>query len=279
MKFAYITKADRKFFWGVAALLRSLRKFDVASSFFVFDCGLDSKQIDFLRTLNCQISPMVFEHYSRLETTIGTHYNDSIYALMHIKKLDIDSFVHLDADTVVFPEIEKIKECLEDFEFVGILDYPALSIGDNVGNKEQQEIVQNLFPLVRALDEVAVNAGVFGAKMSAFRKFIPIMQKAYESELVLHRRDQTLLNVALPVLDPSSVMLDIHFNFRHYFRRSPEIKISGTCIKNGYLHPVYEGQDIAVMHFIGPDKPWMCGFDKSCDAYRVWEQFSCEKEL
>ncbi len=277
MTFAYVSKGDARFAPGLQALVRSLRSFDMESPIIIYDCGLSAEQNRKLRASGCRIVRMPFHHTSRPETVEGTHYNDAIYALMHIVELDVDAFVHLDADTVVFPSLGEMAALLEAAEFVGVPDHPALTIGENIGDAEQQALAGALFPLKRDLKSVAINAGVFGAQMGAFRKLVSVMQRSYESGLDLPRRDQTLLNIALAVVDPTSMTLGVRFNFRHFFRRDPSLALDETRIVNGYRQPYYCQKPIAVMHYIGPDKPWMESFDRQSEAFQVWEQFS-EKE-
>lgn len=273
MTFAYVSKGDARFFPGLRALVASLRSFDRESPIFIYDCGLAAEQVDGLRLAGCRVVSMPFQHTSRPQTIQGTHYNDAIYALMHIAKLGVDSFVHLDADTVVFPSIREMAALLDEVEFVGVSDHPALTIGENVGHADQQALLCDLFPLKRELDLHAVNAGVFGARMPAFRELTLVMQRAYESGLTLPRRDQTLLNIALAVVDPTTASLGVQFNFRHFFRRDPALVLSETRLEGGRLQPYFGQERIAVMHYIGPSKPWMDSFDRSSEAFQVWVQF------
>lgn len=277
MKVAYVSKGDAGFAAGLQALVNSLRSFDRDSPIIIYDCGLRAEQAGSLRTAGCRIIPMPFRHTSRPATVRGTHYNDAIYALMHIAELDVDAFVHLDADTIVFPAFREMANLLTHVEFVGVHDHPTLTLGENIGNATQQCLLQELFPLRREMQSQANNAGVFGARMETFRNLVQVMQRAYDTDLELPRRDQTLLNIALAVVDPSSRSLGVRFNFRHFFRRDPGLSLDETRIEDGRRQPYYNGEPIAVMHYIGPDKPWMENFDRQSKAFRVWEQFSGER--
>lgn len=269
----YVTKGDSAFYPGLRALARSLRRFDDSADIVVFDCGLTDDQVVDLRAQGCEVQHLCLAHTSRPQTVEGTHYNDAIYALMHIRDLDTDRFVHLDADVIVLPAFAEFVALLEKVDFVGVSDHPTLTIGENIGPDSEQRFAASILRFRRSLDSEAVNAGVFGARMSTFRDLHDVMQIAYESALELPRRDQTLLNIAIAVHDPSSAQLDVRFNFRHHFRRRPDFGFSRVEKVDGILQPYCDGP-IGVMHYIGPAKPWMPGFDRTSDAFRIWEQFS-----
>jgi lipopolysaccharide biosynthesis glycosyltransferase len=193
---------------------------------------------------------------------------------MHIPKLPLDRFVHLDADTVVFDEIAEMIDLLDDNVFVGVPDHPPLTVHENVCAEGEEGVVGTLFGIERELAAPGVNAGVFGATMEGFETMREVMQMAYESQLALPRRDQSLLNIAKAVVQPPSAMLDVRYNFRHSFRRARDLTWTEVRTTQSVDQPFYLGEPIAVMHFIGPSKPWHPDFDKESTAFRLWDQFS-----
>ncbi len=271
-EFGFVTKGDRRFFPGLLALVGSLRRRG-DEPIFVFDAGLESHQAASLNRLGCEVRPMRDSHTARPSSLDGTHYNNSIFALMHIPQLPLSRFVHLDADTVVFDEISDMIALLNDHDFVGVPDHPPLTVQENVCDEGEDELIGELFEIRSELPAPGVNAGVFGATMSCFEEMREVMQTAYESTLTLPRRDQSLLNIAKSKVRPRSAMLDLRFNFRHVFRRDPSVTWSEVRFGRAVAQPYFDGDPIAIMHYIGPSKPWDSDFDRHSVAYRLWHQF------
>lgn len=271
-EFGFVTKGDKQFFPGLLALVGSLRRRG-SEPIFVFDSGLSPEQVTMLLDVGCEVSPMHLRHHARPASLDGTHYNDSIFALMHIPDLPIDRFIHLDADTVVFDEISEMVDLLDDHDFVGVPDHPPLTVHENVCQDEEDDLIESLFGRRHDLAAPGVNAGVFGATMTCFARMREVMQVAYDSPLSLPRRDQSLLNIAKSVVRPQTAMMDVRYNFRHWFRRAPHVTWTEIRTSRSIEQPYFHGQPIAVMHYIGPSKPWDPGFDKESAAYRLWHQF------
>jgi len=271
-EFGFVTKGDRRFFPGLLALVASLRRRG-DEPIFIFDTGLVPDQVVALEGVGCQVMPMQRRHRARPASLDGTHYNDSIFALMHIPRLPLDRFVHLDADTVVFDEIADMIDLLGDHDFVGVPDHPPLTVHENVCQDGEDQLIGQLFEPGHDLTAPGVNAGVFGATMACFVTMRDVMQGAYDSPLALPRRDQSLLNIATTVVQPRTAMMDVRYNFRHQFRRDPHLTWTEVRTSDSVEQPYFRGKPIAVMHYIGPSKPWDPDFDRQSDAYRLWHQF------
>jgi len=272
--FAYVTKSDGRFFAGVRALVSSIRRLDSEVPIVVLNAGLRREQIASLCASRCRVVSMPLTYVPRAESVKGTHYNASIFALMYLEELGFDKVVHLDADTIVFPSAIRMARLLDEYSFVGVPDHPPLSIAEHLGDADDLKLARELLNVQAPHSTVAVNAGVFGVRMSAFVPMRDVMRTAYESKLQLPRRDQTMLNLALTVVNPRCILLPVLFNFRHHFRRDPDF--NWTSVKqesNGLLQPYVEDDPVAIVHYVGALKPWQDGFDKESTAFALWAQF------
>lgn len=272
---AYITKADDRYYPGAVALAASLRCAGVSEPLIVFNAGLSRPSVDHLQRLGCVVTMMPIRHFPRQTSPCEPQYNESIFALMHLADLKVGGFVHLDADAVVFDGVQAISELLQEADFVGVPDHPTLTVAENVGDHQELSRACRLLDLSRSelVRAVAVNAGVFASHREVFVKLTPVMQRVYDSKLKLPRRDQTLLNLALAAIRPTTVLMSVEFNFRHLFRRDPELTWSGLVPDGGLLRPHLNGSCINVLHYVGERKPWQAGFDRESEAYRLWRQF------
>ncbi len=272
-EFGFVTKGDHRFFPGLLALVASLRRRG-EEPIFIFDAGLAPDQVATLKGVGCEVVTMQQRHQARPASLDGTHYNDSIFALMHIPRLPLDHFVHLDADTVVFDEIADMIDLIGDHDFVGVPDHPLLTVSENVIQSGEDGLFRELFETGHDLNAPAVNAGVFGATMDCFTTMCDVMQCAYDSPLALPRRDQSLLNIATTLVHPRTAMMDVRYNFRHHFRRDPQLTWTEVRTLGSIEQPYFRGEPIAVMHYIGPSKPWDPDFDRESVAFQLWRQFS-----
>lgn len=271
----FVTKADSAFYPGAAALIRSVRRAHPKDAAVVMNGGLTRSEVKSLERLGATVVPLRKEYVPRPATIAGTHYNPMIFALMEFGSLPFSRIVHLDADTVVLGSLAELIDELDHFDFVGVADHPALSLAENVGDLGEQRIATELFGIdSETLARVAFNAGVFAISATAYRRILPLMEKAYRSRMLLPLRDQTMLNMALAAAGVASAPpLPIHYNFRHWFRRSPTTRWDSVENVEGVLVPNFGNRPIKILHFIGPKKPWHADFVEFPEALQIWRQF------
>jgi len=271
-----VTKADSAFYPGAMALIRSLEATNPQIPIVVFDAGLSAQERSAIQARGAVTLPLANRYVPRAESVQGTHYNASIFALMEFDRLPFDRILHLDADTVVLGSLAPFVSSLQDSEFLGVCDFPPLTLADNVGDRVQQELAIALFGFSeKELLSPAFNAGVFSISSSAYRRIRPLMDAAYDSPLLLPLRDQTLLNISLVAgglrrAEP----LSVHYNFRHRFRRAANVRWDGIEVHQNLLVPRFRGELVKILHFIGADKPWHQSFTEHPEALSLWRQFS-----
>ena len=271
-----VTKADSAFYPGVMALIRSLHVTNPHIPVVVFDAGMSFREVRNIHATGAVTLPLTNRYEPRAATVQGTHYNASIFALMEFDQLPFDRIVHLDADIVVLGSLDTFDSSLRDYDFLGVCDFPELTLADNIGDRAQQELACALFGIhEQELLAPAFNAGVFSISKSAYGRMRSLMEAVYESPLLLPLRDQTILNISLVAGGlRMAAPLPVHYNFRHRFRRAANVRWDTIEARHNLLIPRFCGKLVKILHFIGPDKPWHQSFTDHPEALRLWRQFS-----
>jgi lipopolysaccharide biosynthesis glycosyltransferase len=256
-------------------MLASVQRTNPGLPVAVFDCGLSDGERCHLERLGAIVISMPKRYVPRPTTVHGTSYNETIFALMFLGLLPFDRIVHLDADTIVLGSLGPLVDSLDIVDFVGVWDYPPLTLADHVGDDAERQQASSLFGITDIdFDSYGFNAGIFSITKSAYARIRPLMEAIYDSPLLLPLRDQTILNMALISGRLSCAKpLPLHFNFRHCFRRSPQTRWDRVEAHGDLAIPRFGDELVRIVHFIGPDKPWHKSFPDDTEARYVWRQF------
>lgn|GEM_PF-3919595 len=270
-----VTKTDTAFFPGALAMVASVQRTNPGLPVAVFDCGLGDGERCQLERMGAIVICMPKRYVPRPSTVHGTFYNETIFALMFLALLPFDRVVHLDADTIVLGSLDPLINYLDCVDFVGVYDYPPLTLADHVGDDLERRKARSLFGITDLdFDSYGFNAGIFSITRRAYARIRPLMEAIYDSPLLLPLRDQTILNMALISGRLSCAKpLPLLFNFRHRFRRSPQTRWDRIEVHGDLAIPRFGSELVRIVHYIGPDKPWHKSFPDDTEAQDVWRQF------
>ena len=274
-----VTKSDERFFPGVVALINSLSHVEYKINLHVIDFGLTVNQIEWLKNKGCSVQKVTPKFFPDPSTISGTHYNASIYALLYIDNIEGDVIVHLDADVIVVGGISNFINNLAEFDFVAPTDYPPLPFVDQIGSDNAIALKKHFGDIIFDNDSLvmnSINAGIWAVTVDKFHILRKIMIEIYNcfehQGIVLPMRDQSLLNIALRIANFSICKLDIVYNFRAHFRRSPNL--AATFVDHSVFPPkiLYNEREICFIHFIGT-KPWDATFIGDERLKYIWEYY------
>ncbi len=275
MKMGFVTKADTNYFPGLKNLVASLKVTNPEIPITVFDCGLTQKERESISRHVHRLEKLEITKYSIKDIDQG-RFTNSIYAAMYLDKVDYEIVFHLDADIVVLENLSHVFSVCAKKDFVGTSDFPPLSLKEQIINDEVINNLKNQHPYVE-WERRTFNGGVFCVTQSFFsNQLLPNIKKFSSFHKKLKTNDQALLNLAYAFLERGDFYdIGIHYNFRPYFSRAPEIVAEGEIMtRQNVFSTTYNEEEIKILHFIREPKPWMKDFDQNSLFFRIWNQFS-----
>ena len=176
----------------------------------------------------------------------GTHFGESTYYRLFSSSIlptDIHRILYLDSDMI-------INGSINDLYATDIKGYAVAGITNPMTEKQMRRINKYL-----DASDVYINGGVLLINLDYWRShrvesaFVDFIEKDPQWILFV---DQDVLNV---VLKGKIKLLPIKYNFQYKFIY--EDKYLNKLLKNQYGELREAREDPVVVHFTGPDKPWM----------------------
>ena len=275
IRYGFVTKSDANYFPGLRNLVESLHRTNPGIPITVFNCGLQESQVDKLKDKVETIVDLNIENYKIKDIDIG-RFTPSIYAAMFLEKVEYDIIFHLDADLVVLANLLSIFDRCKNNNFMGVSDYPPLSLLDQVEDENLVNYIAHAYPGMK-WESTSFNGGVFCVKKTFYvEKMLPRIREFSQYHMQFKTNDQALLNLAYASRGEGDFPdLGILYNFRPNFSRAPHIKLSKTSrTEDEIIVGEFKRKPIKILHFIRENKPWIEGFDKNSLEYTIWNQFS-----
>ena len=273
--YGVVTKADRAFFPGLKALLRSLSVHGAGAPITVLDCGLTAAQREFCLAVGCCLETVDLRSF-RLEYP-GNHvrFSTAVYGFVHAAVLPYPVTLHLDADTIVLGPLDDLVQAADRHGLAAVPGHPPRDLEAQIGDESLLQAVNRIVPQVD-LRATAFNAGVFAVRRDYYRSS---MQATVRALLPLHPRmqfnEQAILNLAAFAANPDEPYRDVGrcFNARARYSRSPETP--PPTLSFGPDGPVLEGFGgrYRVLHFCNRPKPWEENYPRSCPGFATWNHF------
>jgi len=279
-KITVVSKSDERFFNGLVVLINSLNYIETSLNFHIIDFGLNHWQHQWLKDRGCTVQKVVPKYFPHQSTISGTHYNESIYALLYLENIESDVIVHFDADIIVIGGLVDFIDKLKEFDFVAPIDYPPLPLANQIGSEYAISFLKKKFGEVTFDDYTvsmnSINAGIWAVSAEKFKILRNVMIELYNDcntlGIILPMRDQSLLNIALIIAKFRVCKLDVEYNFRAHFRRAPDLR--ATYIDDSIFPPqiIYNEKKVCFIHFIG-SKPWESFFKGDERLKNLWENY------
>jgi len=270
-----ITKADRAFFPGLKALVRSLSVHGAGAPVTVLDCGLTTAQREFCFANGCSVETVDLRHFRLEYPGNQAKFSTAVYGFVHAALLPYPVTVHLDADTIVLGPLDELVQGALDHGLAAVAGYPPQSLSAQIGGESLLQEVRHIVPHLEPR-ATAFNAGVFAVRRDYYRNRLEAMVRAL---LPLHPRmrfnEQAVLNIAAfaaNTIEPYRPM-ERKFNARPRYSRSPETAPPSFSL--GPEGPILEGFGgrYRVLHFCNRPKPWEATYPRSCAGFAAWNHF------
>jgi lipopolysaccharide biosynthesis glycosyltransferase len=269
--YGIITKADKHFFPGVKALLKSLAVHAPKIPVTVLDCGMTEEQHSFCLKIANSVQKVDLSEF----TINQPKYTTSVYSFFVADLNHYRITLHLDADTIVLGNLDDIFIAAEQHGLAATTDYPPLSLNSQIQN---EDVFQKTCKIIPDLDRnsIAFNAGVFAVSYDYWQtKMVDKISDLLPLHPEFWGNDQAILNLAAFAVNPSEPFRNVglKFNSRPFYRRSPSTLPPQLCENDtGFILKGIDGP-IHVLHFIGQPKPWQEDYSHSCNCLKVWNYF------
>lgn len=274
--FGIVTKADAAHYPGLAALLASLRQHMESIPVVVLDCGLSPEQREKVQHFGAQLRTVDVSRYQIRREVDRGKFSGAIYALLEADLSEWPATVALDADTLALGDLSEIAHAAMRSGFAAVPDFPALSLGHQIGDEGALIQVLDLVPELD-VDAIAFNAGVIGIRGDYFEERVqPAARRLTPFHTKLWGNDQAILNLAAYQANPVAPfeVLDRAYNARPRYRRAPEIEPPQQTRSSAGLGLMQGGTPIRVLHFIGHPKPWMPEYPLDCPGLETWRAYA-----
>lgn len=269
-----ITKADKKFFKGLKALIESLHVYAPAIKKSVIDCGLTDQQISYCLEMNCCIQKGKISQY-QIQDSMKHYYTQAIYGFINAKFKRNKIIIHIDADAILLGTLDSLINDARQHGLAAVPDYPNLTLEDQIKNELCLPSIRAVIPNLN-LKSVSFNAGVFAIKSEYYLdEMLPIIKKLKPVHHQLWSNDQALLNLSAFKANPHEPFRNAgyKFNTRPRYTRSPttpHLKLLKTS--SGLKAEGIDGL-AHILHYVSQPKPWESEYDKTCAGYLIWNYY------